>query len=123
MTSALPVMERVDFSPVKSIVVGSGEELPVLGQGPVRLQTQAGDQVILSQVQYAPGLRVNLISVRQLDSKGCKTTFGDGRVQVQAPTGDVILTGTLRTTPGISDLLYLLDGEPLTSTGALGEHL
>ena len=101
------------------IIVGNGEVLDVLGQGTVTLKNAQNQEVNLCNTQYAPKLTVNLISVKQLDQKGLQVAIRDGRVAVYLPTGECVLTATLRQASGLPDELYIVDGAPVLHTGVI----
>ena len=122
MTGSSEHLDGVVESDCSGIVVGNGEVLPVLGQGKVQVQT-AHRLVEFQDVQYAPGLKVNLVSVKQLDKKGMWTLTSSGRILVLLTSGEVIMTATLRHVPGMPDELYILDGTPVEQTGAIGYTL
>jgi hypothetical protein len=122
MSAAVELFDSIEPTTCGGVVVGSGETLPVLGQGSVSLRT-IGGVVRLSGVQFCPALHVNLISIKQLDRRGCSTLFQQGRVLVRNSAGETVMTGTLCDRPGIPDDLYVLDGVPIPHTGALDPDL
>ena len=61
--------------PVSHVTVGSGERLPVGGAGEVYLTGHNGVQFRLGEVLYVPGLKVRLMSVPTLTSRGLGLNF------------------------------------------------
>lgn len=105
-------------SACSGILVGNGESLAVLGQGAVQVKSPLL-QVTLNDVQYAPGLHVNLISIKVLDRKGLFTVTGGGKMKVFNKAGEIIMTATLRRARNMPDELYILDAEVVPQTGAV----
>jgi hypothetical protein len=92
------------FTPVegRTVKVGDGRPLPILGTGTVRCllagkQGQEPTLITLQNVQYAPALAFNLLSVPSVDDSGLFVTFGGGRCVVTNSMGlevtSVPLTG------------------------------
>lgn len=90
------------FSPTQGrmVKVGDGRPLPILGVGTVRCllagkQGQKPTPITLHNVQYAPGLAFNLLSVRSVDDSGLFITFGGGRCVVKDRSGQEVASTPL----------------------------
>ena len=69
-------------------------------------------------VLYAPGLTVNLLSLKELDQCGLTYWGGGGVIHVVAPNGEEQFTATLRCMDGSNDALYIFDATFLTFPAA-----
>ena len=90
----------------RSILVGNGERIPVLGNGTV-IVTSKRETMTLSDTLYAPGLKCNLFSLRAMHSSGKTVTFpwDDCRhVFVKNSRGKCLASGTLE-----KNKLYRMD--------------
>lgn len=105
-------------SACSGIFVGNGDTVDVLGQGKVQVLASRLS-VTLTNVQFAPGLHVNLISIKVLDRQGLFTVTGGGKMKVMDAEGEVIMTATLRQGKGLPDELYILDGDVVHQTGVV----
>ena len=66
-------VKNLKKSPLKSITVAGGEELPVEGEGEVTLLLGEQNRQTLRRVQLVPGLTCPLLSVSRLEDMGFKT--------------------------------------------------
>ena len=79
----------------------------------VCIKTSSGNQWILEDIRYIPGLKKNLISVGQLDSTGYATEFGKGSWKIVK--GALVVargtkSGTLYTTAGCINMAVVAEG-------------
>jgi hypothetical protein len=84
----------------RMVKVGDGRPLPILGAGTVRCllvgkQGQKPTPITLQNVQYAPGLAFNLLSVPSVDDSGLFVTFGGGRCVVNNSLGQEVASTPL----------------------------
>ena len=74
-----------DFTPIagKSVTLGDGAKVPLRGRGTIRgrvpVSEDRAEHCTFTDVQYAPDLAVNLLSVAAMTAKGLKVSF-HGRV-------------------------------------------
>ena len=52
----------------------------VKGFGSTSLQLESNDLLHLNDVLYVPGMKRNLVSISDLEDKGYRVTFADGKV-------------------------------------------
>jgi len=57
--------------------LGDDKPCKIVGMGKVLVKQQNGSQWLLKEVSHVPDLKKNLISIGQLGSEGCVTTFTD----------------------------------------------
>ena len=92
----------------RSVATADNTILKCEGTGDVKIACGADNRVItvrLREVLYVPGLSVNLISVKQLCSRGCTVSFDDKlRCEIRDRLGELCATAT-----GIGGGLYRLD--------------
>ena len=63
------LFQNLEPSPLHAVTVANEESTPILGQGNVDLEVQ-GESLTLKNVQYAPGMRQNILSGGQLAKAG-----------------------------------------------------
>ena len=63
-----------DFGQVR---LGDDKPYKIFGMGKVLVKQQNGNQWLLKEVRHIPDLKKNIISIGQLGSEGCVTTFTD----------------------------------------------
>jgi hypothetical protein len=56
-----------------------GDDAPckIVGMGNVQIKQKNGNQWLLKEVRHVPNMRKNMISIGQLASEGCISTFTD----------------------------------------------
>ena len=57
---------------------GDGKTVPILGRGMVVFEAKTSEHKILTDVYYIPMLKTNIISLGQLEERGCKIVLEDG---------------------------------------------
>ena len=65
--------ENVKFE----VTTGTDSKISVKGKGRVSVQARNGEQIIVPEVYYVPGLKCNLLSIGQLINKGYNVFFKD----------------------------------------------
>ncbi|KAM7459649.1 hypothetical protein LguiA_033944 [Lonicera macranthoides] len=65
-----------------SLTLPNGNKCTVVGVGTVRIKMFDGVERTLGGVAYVPKLRKNIISISQLDSKGCHVSVEGGAMQI-----------------------------------------
>ena len=63
---------RVAFSELDTVKFGDNSGVDIRGRGTVVFQCKAGEHKALTDVYYIPRLRNNIISIGQLDERGCR---------------------------------------------------
>ncbi|KAH1122081.1 hypothetical protein J1N35_005241 [Gossypium stocksii] len=91
--------------------IGNDSSSKVIGIGTVKIRIHNGTIRTLSNVRYVPDLRKNLISLSNLDLKGCKINIESSGIKVSR--GSLIFFKGKRT-----GSLYILEGS--TVTGEIG---
>ena len=89
----------------ESIEVGDGRALPIAGRGSVTFKSRLPNgirTVVLHGVNHVPRLRMNLVSLGQLEREGVSGSFGGGGIKVKVGD-DELFHATL------SDRLYWID--------------
>ncbi|KAJ0478639.1 hypothetical protein HanHA300_Chr13g0502251 [Helianthus annuus] len=71
------LIQSLDESKKVSVRMGNGKCIKVKGQGTIMFEVSSGVSYSLSQVQYAPALGYNLLSVGQLMRAGYWLVFDD----------------------------------------------
>ena len=64
------------------IILGDDATYPVKGVGNVTLQLNQGSTNHLQELLYVPYLKKNLVSISEMEDKGFKVAFIDGKVRV-----------------------------------------
>jgi hypothetical protein len=101
--------DRASFVDLKAVPAGQTlrtagkEKLPIEGKGSVRLELTSGKKVILTDVLYVPKCTGNLVSIRQLDAKGIRTTIAGGSLRAELTNGKLLFNAESRRG------LYMLD--------------
>ena len=62
------------------IEMGDDGKYRVLGEGMVVFQREHGAPLTLTDVNYVPGLKKNLVSITMLEDKGYDVVFSKGKV-------------------------------------------
>ena len=95
------------------VYLADNKALEIEGKGDVCIKTTSGNQWTLEDVRYIPGIKKNLISVGQLDSKGYATLIGKGSwkiVNSAMVVGQGTKFGTLYTTAGCINMAAVAEG-------------
>jgi hypothetical protein len=82
MTGARDSSVTLDESVRGSVRFGDGFLVAIAGKGNVLFRCADRNQRVLGDVFYIPKLRMNIISVGQLDENGCKTVIEGGNLCV-----------------------------------------
>eukprot|EP00253_Pinus_taeda_P028995 PITA_28995 len=90
------------------IILGDNSTYLVKGVGNVTLQLNQGNTIHLQEVLYVPNLKKNLVSISEMEDKGYKVAFIDGKVCVWKKNFKDAFTLGFRV-----DSLYQVGGSPL----------
>ena len=77
------------------VYMGSGDVSYITGMGSIRLKNHDGSIRVLTNVQYVPKLKKNLISLGALESKGHIVIIRDGVLNVSSDAL-LVMKGTRR---------------------------
>lgn len=72
------LFKEIDLSKKVKVKMGNGKKIQVEGKGVVKLEAIAEKQKLIYDVQYAPDLDYNLLSVGQLMTTGHTLLFDEG---------------------------------------------
>ena len=64
------------------VYLGNNYACDIEGVGTIHLALENGQELILQDVRYVPGIKKSLLSIGQLDARGYFTTFGGGSWKV-----------------------------------------
>ena len=73
---------NLEESELGSVIMGNDQTCEILGKGKIKLKLHDGTILFLSEVQYVPNLKRNLILVGLLESKGFKIAMENGTLKV-----------------------------------------
>jgi hypothetical protein len=68
-----------------------GSEVPIRGRGTMMIMGRAGEQRAITDVYYIPKLTSNIISLGQLEERGCKVQHEGGVLKVLDKNGRLII--------------------------------
>ena len=74
--------EKMNFQ----ITMGNKAKCTLVGKGTIVFQTESGERFRATNVLHVPGLRMNLLSVSQLQGKGYDVYFIKEKVYVKHPS-------------------------------------
>ena len=72
------------------IKFGDNSTISIMKKGNVKIKTNKGFDQIISNVFFIPILKINLVSVGQLQEKGYEITIKDGTCRIQDPKRGLI---------------------------------
>ncbi|XP_076936014.1 uncharacterized protein LOC143602945 [Bidens hawaiensis] len=78
MTGQKELFDHIDGTKKVKVRMGNGKKIQVEGKSTVKLDTMAGKHKLINNVQYAPKLDYNLLSVGQLMTAHHKLLFDEG---------------------------------------------
>ena len=70
MTGNIAMFSNLDESVKSEVTLGTNSKVSVMGKGRVDILTKKGEKNFMLDVYYVPGLKRNLLSIRQLMQKG-----------------------------------------------------
>eukprot|EP00253_Pinus_taeda_P009846 PITA_09846 len=77
MTGNIAMFSNLDENVKFEVTTGTDSKISVKGKGRVSIQARNGEQIIVPEVYYVPGLKCNLLSIGQLIDKGYNVFFKD----------------------------------------------
>ena len=77
MTGNIAMFANLDEDVKSEVTTGTDSKIAVKGKGSVSIRARNGEQMIVPEVYYVPGLKCNLLSIGQLIDKGYNVFFKD----------------------------------------------
>ncbi|MBZ1524079.1 hypothetical protein J3336_11715, partial [Leuconostoc mesenteroides] len=77
MTGNIAKFANLDENVKSEVTTGTNSKIYIKGKGKVSIRARNGEQMILREVYYVPGLKCNLLSIGQLINKGYNVFFKD----------------------------------------------
>eukprot|EP00253_Pinus_taeda_P014808 PITA_14808 len=77
MTGNIAMFANLDEDVKSEVTTGTDSKIAVKGKGRVSIRARNGEQMIVPDVYYVPGLKCNLLSIGQLIDKGYNVFFKD----------------------------------------------
>eukprot|EP00253_Pinus_taeda_P023366 PITA_23366 len=77
MTGNIAMFSNLDEDVKSEVTTGTDTKIVVKGKGSVSIRARNGEQMIVPDVYYVPGLKCNLLSIGQLIDKGYNVFFKD----------------------------------------------
>eukprot|EP00253_Pinus_taeda_P016482 PITA_16482 len=77
MTGNIEMFANLDENVKSEVTTGTDSKIFVKGKGRVSIQARNGEQMIVPEVYYVPGLKCNLLRIGQLIDKGYNVFFKD----------------------------------------------
>jgi hypothetical protein len=82
MTGERGAFSELDTGVIGTVKFGDGSRVEIRGRGSIIFKCQNDEHRALTDVYYIPKLRSNIISLGQLDERGCRVMIGDGVLRV-----------------------------------------
>jgi transposase InsO family protein len=83
MTGEREAFSELDTGVVGTVKFGDGSRVEIRGRDTIVFKCQNGAHRALADVYFIPKLRSNIISIGQLDERGCKVLIDDGVLRVR----------------------------------------
>eukprot|EP00253_Pinus_taeda_P018397 PITA_18397 len=77
MTGNIAMFSNLDENVKYEVKTGTDSKISVKGKGRVSIRARNGEQMIVPEVYYVPGLKCNILSIGQLIDKGYNVFFKD----------------------------------------------
>eukprot|EP00253_Pinus_taeda_P025918 PITA_25918 len=92
MTGNIAMFANLDEDVKSEVTTGTDTKIAVKGKGRVSIRARNGEQMIVPDVYYVPGLKCNLLSIGQLIDKGYNVFFKDDTCTIKdIPTSKKII--------------------------------
>ena len=75
MTGNIAMFANLDENVKSDVTIRTDSKVFVMGKGKVSILTRKGEQKFVPDVYYVPGLKCNILSIRQLLNKGYNVFF------------------------------------------------
>eukprot|EP00253_Pinus_taeda_P018805 PITA_18805 len=83
MTGNIEMFANLDEDVKSEVTTGTDSKISVKGKGRVSIRARNGEQMIVPEVYYVPGLKCNLLSIGQLIDKGYNVFFKDNTCTIK----------------------------------------
>ena len=83
MTGNREAFSELDTGVVGTVKFGDNSGVDIRGRGTVVFQCKAGEHKALTVVYYIPKLRSNIVSIGQLDERGCQVLIDGGVLRIR----------------------------------------
>ena len=83
MTGNREAFSELDAGVVGMVKFGDNSGVDIRGRGTVVFQCKAGEHKTLTDVYYIPKLRSNIVSLGQLDERGCQVLIDGGVLRLR----------------------------------------
>jgi hypothetical protein len=83
MTGNREAFSELDIGVIGTIKFGDNSAVDIRGRGTVLFHCKSGEHRALTDVYYIPKLRKNIISIGQLDERGCQVLIDDGILHIR----------------------------------------
>eukprot|EP00253_Pinus_taeda_P020908 PITA_20908 len=71
----ITLFSALDHTVKSQVTLGTDSKISVMGKGEVKIFTKKGEKKTIADVYYVPGMKCNLLSIRQLVQKGYNVFF------------------------------------------------
>ena len=83
MTGNRAAFSELDTGVVGTVKFGDNSGVDIQGRGTVVFQCKNGEHKALTDVYYIPKLRSNIVSIGQLDERGCQVLIDGGVLRIR----------------------------------------
>ncbi len=119
MTGNIEMFSNLDEDVKSEVTTGTDSKISVKGKGRVSIRARNGEQMIVLEVYYVPGLKCNLLSNRQLIDKCYNVFFKDDMCTIRdIPPSKKIIAHVQMTSNIMSPLklrAYLKEGRTIAA--------
>jgi transposase InsO family protein len=91
MTGQRAALVHLDDTVHGSVRFGDGSTVDICGLGSVVIEGRRQEHKVLTDVYYIPKLKSNIISLGQLEERGCRVVMDEGVLSVQDREGTMLL--------------------------------
>ncbi|CAO2045765.1 unnamed protein product [Urochloa humidicola] len=83
MTEEREAFSELDTGVVGTVKFGDGSRVEIRGRGTIVFMCKNGEHRALTDVYFIPKLQSNIISIGQLDERGCQVLIDDGMLRIR----------------------------------------
>jgi hypothetical protein len=103
MTGTQSTLTYLDNNVRGTVWFGDGSYVEIQGLDSMVMQGQHQEDKVLTDVYYIPKLKSNIISLGQLEERGCEVSLKNGRLNVLDPEGTLLISA-----PRTGNKLYII---------------
>jgi hypothetical protein len=92
MTGTRSALQSLNDKVKGTVSFGDGSHVEIQGIGSMVMQGQNQQHKVLTDVYFIPKLKSNIISLGQLEEKGCEVCLKHGRLNVIDPEGTLLIS-------------------------------